>query len=346
MASDKESYHTSVDGVDGVDVDVESDYSDSDYENSSDKEKKVNKNKSKSETKSSKKSTFNLGSYELEKYNERIKMIKSKVEDALKNAGVNTDAKTVLLGDNTYDVVKKSLKPGDIVTAPFESGDSDDESSASEISEEKYNKTVGTYDNDVPSDDDDNNDDDNNDDMPGLEAEVEDSKLSGNNDTDDNTEGVSFQSNQYYKLGSQAAKKLKLCNTCGKLYENDMVNVNVFDEKDPDKNDIICWHCLFWMNYEIKMRKEVDGLYGMKIVDYILKCKDNHNVDSCTRKSDSGGCHLCEYLCGFPITDVKDSFKLKESNVLFVAEDVADIKDDGAEFKVNPDDYEPDVIYI
>jgi hypothetical protein len=92
---------------------------------------------------------------------------------------------------------------------------------------------------------------------------------------------------------------LHQCLICFKYFKEDMV-------VPLDGQDQQCWHCLFWMNYSIDLRKQVDGAYGMSIAEYILKCKDVHTSDTCTRNSDNGGCFLCEFNIGIPITDINN----------------------------------------
>ena len=116
------------------------------------------------------------------------------------------------------------------------------------------------------------------------------------------TEGISEE--ELYQLGNKNLN-LEKCSFCAKYYEYDMI-------AQIPNNDKQCWHCLFWMNYAIPTRSLVDGVYGMTIVEYILKCKDVHEIKYCVKNSDSGGCFLCEYLLGVPLSDVKDLCRLKK----------------------------------
>ena len=108
-------------------------------------------------------------------------------------------------------------------------------------------------------------------------------------------------------------KHLKQCTFCNKYFKNDMI---ITDPQNKYKvaTDSECFHCLYWMNYQIPVRNQVDGKYGIGIADYIMKCKDVHELDKCTRNSDSGGCFLCEYNLGLPITDIKELYKLNKSS--------------------------------
>lgn len=116
------------------------------------------------------------------------------------------------------------------------------------------------------------------------------------------TEGITVYSLD--EIEKELLKNSDVCSLCQKFYNNDML---IPAEKGTERQ---CYHCLFSMNYPVGNRKHVDGMMGMTIVDYIFKCKDIHMSDICTMKSDSGGCFLCEYNIGLPITDVKDLDKL------------------------------------
>lgn len=142
------------------------------------------------------------------------------------------------------------------------------------------------------------------------------------------TEGVSAHEMAELQL-ENSKNELKQCSFCNKFFKQDML-VPVFENKNEDAQ---CWHCLYWMNYSINTRKQVDGAYGLSIVEYIIKCKDIHEMDLCTRNTDSGGCFLCEFNLGLPITDVKDLYKLKDpssvipDNPIDDFEDMIDIED-------------------
>ena len=122
------------------------------------------------------------------------------------------------------------------------------------------------------------------------------------------SEGVTAHELALLNLNSSDLN-LKQCTFCNKFFKQDMI-IPDFDVHKNPVDEIQCWHCIFWMNYPISARKNVDGIFGMTIVDYILKCKDIHEMSSCTRNSDSGGCFLCEHNLGLPLTDVKDLNKL------------------------------------
>jgi len=130
------------------------------------------------------------------------------------------------------------------------------------------------------------------------------------------TDGAS--ADELANVGSDILKSLIHCTFCNFYYKQDMIvpfqknddNNNNNNNKNNKNNDEQCWHCFYWMNYG--SRKEVDGKYGNTIGDYIIKCKDVHEMNKCTRNSDSGGCFLCEYNLGLPITDVIGIEKLKK----------------------------------
>jgi hypothetical protein len=130
----------------------------------------------------------------------------------------------------------------------------------------------------------------------------------GNNKVD---QAISTEGLAPYLYDDIMDKNLKMslgkCIFCTKFYSEDML---IPADKNEERQ---CYHCLFWMNYAPESRKLVDGTCGLLIVDYVLKCKDIHLIDDCTRKSDSGGCILCEFNLGIPITDVKDGHKLSNN---------------------------------
>lgn len=87
------------------------------------------------------------------------------------------------------------------------------------------------------------------------------------------------------------------CSYCARYYELDMII--------PENYDSICLHCYFWINYSMENRKKVD-VGKMKVVDYILKCRSDHNMEQCQRNTPSGGCFLCEHLIGMKIEGIKN----------------------------------------
>lgn len=152
------------------------------------------------------------------------------------------------------------------------------------------------------------------------------------------TEGITMEEMSELDINIKNLN-LKQCTYCNKFYKEDMI-IPVIDDTN---NESQCWHCLFWMNYTIPSRNLVDGTYGMTIVEYILKCKDVHEIASCTRNSDNGGCFLCEYNLGIPITDIKDLHKLNSETEL--PNDPIDNLDDNlddSEF----DSYSPEKITV
>jgi hypothetical protein len=109
-------------------------------------------------------------------------------------------------------------------------------------------------------------------------------------------------------IPSSVINSVHSCVYCNKIYTADMI-MDIHDI-----NDKSCWHCFFWMNYDISMRKTCDGAMGLTIADYILKCTDDHVIEGCIRMSDVGGCFLCEYKLGLPILSIKDGHKIGNSS--------------------------------
>jgi hypothetical protein len=80
----------------------------------------------------------------------------------------------------------------------------------------------------------------------------------------------------------------------------------IFNAKDKlviilEDNTNMCYHCLFWINYDLTVRKSVDGTYGKTIVEYIIDCKDAHNSSKCVRM---GACFLCDNINGLDIDGI------------------------------------------
>jgi hypothetical protein len=104
--------------------------------------------------------------------------------------------------------------------------------------------------------------------------------------------------------GKQANVLFK-CTTCAFTYQPDI--------KSSDENeDNMCLHCYYWIYYVTRLEDS-----KIPIVDYILKCSDEHEPDKCTKMTDAGGCYLCEYKLGMLLDDIPNYSKLlnKDSTV-------------------------------
>ena len=103
---------------------------------------------------------------------------------------------------------------------------------------------------------------------------------------------------------------IRSCAYCGKYYHTGKFdrNTNVFSggmvtNEFDSGGHTVCFHCVFTMNYAVELRANFDGAFGKNIIEYILECKDTHDVEHCNNKSDifSGigsmmiTCELC--LC-------------------------------------------------
>lgn len=123
------------------------------------------------------------------------------------------------------------------------------------------------------------------------------------------TEGVVEGSNEYNKLSHDFKNTLKRCSTCEKVFSSDMIS-----NPNDDYEQLNCWHCFFWINYDSSLRSQCDGTYGLTIADYVVKCRDDHSYDKCTRKSDNGGCFLCEHKIGLDIPNIIGGEKINQCN--------------------------------
>lgn len=88
----------------------------------------------------------------------------------------------------------------------------------------------------------------------------------------------------------------KECEFCLSVYETDIICV--YDTQT------ICYHCLFWINFPPELRTDVFKNYGVKVEDYVAKCKDNHNVKTCVRQ---GSCVLCEHIYNNIVKELTDN---------------------------------------
>lgn len=97
---------------------------------------------------------------------------------------------------------------------------------------------------------------------------------------------------------------IKQCSMCARCFNKDMITCN----------DEICWHCYFWMNYDIDKRPICDGPEGMTIVQYILKCHEEHDTNNCPKFSAYNNCFLCDYKLDHPILCVQNEELLKSQS--------------------------------
>lgn len=115
-----------------------------------------------------------------------------------------------------------------------------------------------------------------------------------------NENGVEADVFNNFSSNIQSQLNLLNCDICGKFYKEDMM---------APFEGLCCYHCFFWMNYAPESRKQVDGVNGLSIVDYILKCKDNHAMGNCAKVA-IGACLICDLKMGEDLGDIKDKDKL------------------------------------
>lgn len=165
----------------------------------------------------------------------------------------------------------------------------------------------------------------------GMDSDIEDNYSLDHNiiisteGIDDNDLNNNFNSSQQ--------KNLKKCMVCYKNFAHKMV-------VDSEAAEPMCWHCLFWLNYDPSSRKDVDGNLGKTIADYILECHDQHNIETCTKRTDQGGCFLCEYKLGYVFTDINELWKIYDLNDINIDDPHVNINDE----KDNFDDIEDEEI--
>lgn len=108
-----------------------------------------------------------------------------------------------------------------------------------------------------------------------------------------------------YKQNYKNKGNLQQCGYCTKFFEN---KKNGFITKDME-GELVCYHCLFWINYSVDTRPTVDGVYDRTIHDYILECEPTHDVEKCTRP---GECFICDYKSGIKIEGILGGDELYE----------------------------------
>lgn len=105
---------------------------------------------------------------------------------------------------------------------------------------------------------------------------------------------------EYKKKVNVLGSKLKQCGYCLKFFKN-IDKGFITKNLQGDEGEMICYHCLFWVNYSEDLRGTVDGLYEKTIHDYIQECSLYHDQDNCSHK---GECFVCDYLNGKRITGI------------------------------------------
>ena len=115
------------------------------------------------------------------------------------------------------------------------------------------------------------------------------------------TNGIKPDDPVIKNMTTAAKLDVKQCSACGKIFSKELIT----------KSDNICWHCYFWMNYDIKFRAVCDGPENVTIAEYILKCHEEHDETKCTKFSSYKECFLCDYKFKRPILCIKDEHLLK-----------------------------------
>ena len=110
-------------------------------------------------------------------------------------------------------------------------------------------------------------------------------------------------------LDTKQIKQTKHCDYCTQPFSID-------DIISWDSN-VTCMHCYFWTHYNEAIREEADGKY-IKIADYIIKYKDDHNIIKCYESCRSDCCFICDYLTKNidSLSWIKDFNKLRNTDTL------------------------------
>lgn len=114
-------------------------------------------------------------------------------------------------------------------------------------------------------------------------------------------EGITYF--EKIKYGNTITSKLQQCDYCQRFYTGELIIPTTEDDVT------ICQHCHFTLYYDLSARKEGDEKYanfGISVSSYILNFAKDHNVEKCTKKTNMGGCFLCEYRNGFIIEGINN----------------------------------------
>lgn len=105
------------------------------------------------------------------------------------------------------------------------------------------------------------------------------------------------------------AKNYSLCEICDRYYEKDMI--------DPSNDGFVkCVHCWFFLKYEDFIKGDVDKFEKETLLNYINTNNVKHNSTTCVKKSDMGGCFLCEYKKGIVPECLLELTHAKENKVV------------------------------
>jgi len=133
------------------------------------------------------------------------------------------------------------------------------------------------------------------------------------------TNGIKMSSMEYKHLQPPVKTKLSMCDFCGTSYKQDMIV--------ECNGDLNCMHCFFWSHYHIERRPEADGIYGPTIVDYILKCRADHDIYNCSNSFYTGCCFICDHFAGEDLMGVKDTNRLLSTTENYINQE-DDLNDD------------------
>lgn len=110
-----------------------------------------------------------------------------------------------------------------------------------------------------------------------------------------------INSNEINNLKYDDRIMLTQCDFCAKFFSKDMI----VPEYGND-GTIICFHCLYWVNYKPDLRPFVDGVFGKTIVEYIMETRDSHDITVCNKRN-AGGCIVCDHLDGILLENVANN---------------------------------------
>lgn len=118
-------------------------------------------------------------------------------------------------------------------------------------------------------------------------------------------EGLSYDHARQMPYDIQT--KLKQCSFCQKYYnrgEQDGITGSYKNSMLTAEfnGELVCYHCLYQINYNMEARTNFDGIFGKTIYEYVMDCKDYHNKSKCQHSDE---CFLCDFLNGKKIEGIQ-----------------------------------------
>ena len=110
------------------------------------------------------------------------------------------------------------------------------------------------------------------------------------------------------KLNKKHKLYVSKCAFCELYYSNGKNSTTNMFTKEYSEGENVCYHCFYRIYYNPPdARYNFDGVYGMNIVDFVIKCRDTHNTNECKFNDE---CFICDHLNGKKIDFILNPEKL------------------------------------